>query len=127
MSMSRRTFGRFAATGAAATAVTAVQAQPAAPTIRWRLTSSFPKSVDALWGASTPAAYRLTSVPSDAGTVLMHADNRRVNHLNGDVMSAGRLPLRCTCPPVSLRRHRRRSLLECAPGAGQVEVSDLTG
>src|SRR6478672_9469689 len=26
-------------------------------------------------------------VPSDAGTVLMHADNRRVDHLRGGVMS----------------------------------------
>src|SRR5262245_34776532 len=64
MSMSRRNFSRFAATGAAATAATAVQAQPAAPTIRWRLTSSFPKSVDALWGAS-PTVARLIGEMTD--------------------------------------------------------------
>src|SRR5262249_35706843 len=27
--------------------------------------------------------------PSDAGTVLMHADNRRIDHLHGGVMRAG--------------------------------------
>jgi hypothetical protein len=30
----------------------------------------------------------LFSIPSDAGTVVMHADNRRVDHLYGGAMSA---------------------------------------
>jgi hypothetical protein len=37
--------------------------------------------------ASRPS-HGLSSIPSDAGTVLMHADNGRVDHLQGDVMSA---------------------------------------
>jgi len=38
--------------------------------------------------ASRPS-HGLFSVPSDARTVLMHADNRGVDHLHGGVMSAG--------------------------------------
>jgi hypothetical protein len=30
--------------------------------------------------------HRLSSVPSDAGTMLMHTDDRRVDHLHGSVM-----------------------------------------
>jgi TRAP-type mannitol/chloroaromatic compound transport system substrate-binding protein len=54
MTVSRRTFARAAAAGAAVVAAPAV-AQPA-PTLKWRLTSSFPKNVDALWGASPTVA-----------------------------------------------------------------------
>src|SRR5262249_559537 len=34
-------------------------------------------------------SHGLSFIPSDAGTVLMHADNRRVDHLYGVIMSAG--------------------------------------
>jgi hypothetical protein len=30
----------------------------------------------------------LSSIPVDAGAVLMHADNRRVDHLQSDIMGA---------------------------------------
>src|SRR5215217_284507 len=38
--------------------------------------------------ASRPA-HGLSSIPSDAGTVLVHADYRRVDHLHGGIMSGG--------------------------------------
>jgi TRAP-type mannitol/chloroaromatic compound transport system substrate-binding protein len=55
MTFSRRHFAQFAATGALATAVAPAHAQ-SGPAIRWRLASSFPKSVDALWGAALTLA-----------------------------------------------------------------------
>ncbi len=51
--MQRRSFLRQAATGAAATAAVAAPAIVSAqPTVRWRLASSYPKSLDTLFGAS---------------------------------------------------------------------------
>jgi TRAP-type mannitol/chloroaromatic compound transport system substrate-binding protein len=55
MTISRRHFGQFAAAGAVAAAALPARAQTG-PSIRWRLASSFPKSVDALWGAAVTVA-----------------------------------------------------------------------
>ena len=49
MTVSRRNFARLAAAGTAAVASPAIAQQPA---IKWRLTSSFPKAIEGLWGAS---------------------------------------------------------------------------
>lgn len=54
--VSRRHFGRLAAAGAAAAAVSPAFAQQTSETVKWRLTSSFPKSLDTLFGASTTIA-----------------------------------------------------------------------
>jgi len=56
MTISRRHFGSVAAAGAVAAVATPVAAQQAGASIKWRLASSFPKSVDALWGASPTVA-----------------------------------------------------------------------
>src|SRR6266851_6135210 len=54
--MQRRKFLRSAGIGAAATATTAALAAPAiaqsSPELKWRLASSFPKSLDTIYGAS---------------------------------------------------------------------------
>jgi TRAP-type mannitol/chloroaromatic compound transport system substrate-binding protein len=63
MGLSRRTFGRVAATGAAAVVAAPALAQSAA-SVKWRLTSSFPKNLDALWGAS-PTVAKLIGEMSD--------------------------------------------------------------
>ena len=54
--VSRRHFGRLAAAGAAAAAASPALAQQTSETVKWRLTSSFPKSLDTLFGASTTIA-----------------------------------------------------------------------
>ena len=62
MTVSRRNFARLAAaTGATTIAAPAIAQQP---TIKWRLTSSFPKSLEGLWGAS-PTVAKLVSEMSD--------------------------------------------------------------
>ena len=53
MTISRRNFARFAATGGAVAVASPAIAQAA---IKWRLASSFPKSLDGLWGASPTVA-----------------------------------------------------------------------
>src|SRR6266571_2116407 len=61
MTVSRRTFARLAAVGTAAVASPAVAQQP---TVKWRLASSFPKSIEGLWGAS-PTVAKFVSEMSD--------------------------------------------------------------
>jgi TRAP-type mannitol/chloroaromatic compound transport system substrate-binding protein len=60
MSVSRRTFARLAA----ASTVVASPAIAQQAAIRWRLASSFPKSIEGLWGAS-PTVARFVSEMSD--------------------------------------------------------------
>ena len=56
--MQRRDLFRFAGLGVAATAVSPAQAADL-PTVRWRLASSFPKSLDTIYGAADVLADRL--------------------------------------------------------------------
>src|ERR1700751_718044 len=50
--MKRRDFLKVSAAGAAATAVAAPAIAQSSPEIKWRMTSSFPKSLDTLFGGS---------------------------------------------------------------------------
>jgi TRAP-type mannitol/chloroaromatic compound transport system substrate-binding protein len=54
MTVSRRNFARLAAASSAVALATPAIAQQ--PTIKWRLTSSFPKQLEGLWGASLTIA-----------------------------------------------------------------------
>src|SRR5580704_5339633 len=50
--MKRRDFLKISATGAAVTAIASPAIAQSSPEIKWRMTSSFPKSLDTLYGAS---------------------------------------------------------------------------
>ena len=50
--MQRRQFLRTAAAGAAATAIAKPAVAQSMPELKWRLTSSYPKSLDTIFGAS---------------------------------------------------------------------------
>jgi len=55
-SISRRRFGRLAAAGLATAAAVPALAQATGGAVRWRLTSSFPKNLDTLFGAAATIA-----------------------------------------------------------------------
>src|SRR5215510_13320232 len=50
--MKRRDFLKVSAAGAAATAIAAPAIAQSSPEIKWRLTSSFPKSLDTIYGGA---------------------------------------------------------------------------
>jgi len=54
MTVSRRNFARLSAASAAVAVASPAIAQQ--PTLKWRLASSFPKSIDGLWGAAVTVA-----------------------------------------------------------------------
>ena len=54
--MKRRDFLKVSAAGAAATAVAAPAIAQSSPEIKWRLTSSFPKSLDTIYGGADQVA-----------------------------------------------------------------------
>src|SRR3989475_9756768 len=54
--MKRRDFLKVSAAGAAATAVASPAIAQSSPEIKWRLTSSFPKSLDTIYGGAEQGA-----------------------------------------------------------------------
>jgi TRAP-type mannitol/chloroaromatic compound transport system substrate-binding protein len=68
-SISRRHFARVAAAGLTAAAAAPAMAQQTSETVRWRLTSSFPKNLDTLFGAAQTIA-RVTGELTDGKFVI---------------------------------------------------------
>src|SRR5689334_23390425 len=50
--MKRRDFLKVSAAGAAATAIASPSVAQSSPEVKWRLTSSFPKSLDTIYGGA---------------------------------------------------------------------------
>ncbi|MGB2819147.1 MAG: TRAP transporter substrate-binding protein [Burkholderiaceae bacterium] len=71
--MQRRKFLAGAGAGAAAVATIAAPAVHAQAQIRWRLASSFPKSLDTLFGAAETFAKSVTTATGGRFTVTAHA------------------------------------------------------
>jgi len=70
MTVRRRQFVPATAASLAAIAAAPAFGQQTSENVKWRLTSSFPKSLDTLWGASTTIA-RVTGEMTDGKFVLM--------------------------------------------------------
>ncbi len=72
--MQRRSFlGRAAAGAAAAAAVAAPAVVSAQATVRWRLASSFPKSLDTIYGAAEVFSKQVSAATGGKFTVSVHA------------------------------------------------------
>ncbi len=68
----------------------------------------------------------MTVIFADTETLNAHEGRARgvEDKIRVRVLSVGK---KATSPEAHGWHHRRTSPLDCAPGAGQVEVSDLTG
>jgi TRAP-type mannitol/chloroaromatic compound transport system substrate-binding protein len=64
MNTNRRSFMTGAAAVSAAAAAQAVAQAPALPNVRWRMTSSFPKSLDTIYGGAEVLAKRWMRSPA---------------------------------------------------------------
>ena len=62
--MKRRDFLKVSAAGAAATAVAAPAIAQSSPEVKWRLTSSFPKSLDTIYGGAEYFAKQVAEIPN---------------------------------------------------------------
>ena len=60
--MKRRAFLKTAAIGAASAAVASPAVAQTMPSVKWRLTSSYPKSLDTVYGACTRIAKRVAGL-----------------------------------------------------------------
>src|SRR4051812_27909252 len=79
--MDRRTFIKRAgvvASGAAATAVAAPAIAQDAPELKWRLTSSFPKALDTIFGAAEVFAKTIAEATDGKFQIQVFASNEIV-------------------------------------------------
>ena len=88
--MKRRQFLKSASLGLAVTAVAKPALAQSNPTIRWRLTSSFPKSLDAIYGASDTIARIVAESTDNQFQMQTFAAGEIVPGLNAmDAVSSG--------------------------------------
>ena len=93
--MERRSFLRRAGVGATVGAAVAAPAiVHAQPTVRWRVASSFPKSLDALFGAAETISRRVNEMSGGKFTISAHAAGEIVPGLQVlDAVQAGTIEM----------------------------------
>ena len=102
MTIKRREFIKTATVGAAATAGAAVIAAPAiaqsSPEVRWRLTSSFPKSLDTIYGAAEVFAKAVSEATDGKFQIQVFAGGEIVPALQAlDAVQNGTVEVCHTC------------------------------
>jgi TRAP-type mannitol/chloroaromatic compound transport system substrate-binding protein len=97
--MQRRNFLKTAGAGIAASAAVAAPAiAQSAPEIRWRLTSSFPRSLDTIFGTCELFAKALAEATDGKFKINVHAPNEIVGGLQAmDAVSNGTVEIAHTC------------------------------
>src|ERR1700723_908883 len=97
--MKRRDFLKVSAVGAAASAVASPAIAQSSPEIKWRMTSSFPKSLDTLFGASTEFAKYVSEMTDNKFQIQIFSAGEIVPGLQAlDATSNGTIEL---CHTVS--------------------------
>jgi TRAP-type mannitol/chloroaromatic compound transport system substrate-binding protein len=99
ITMKRRQFLTAAAAGVAASAVAAPAIAQSNPELKWRLTSSFPKSLDTLYGISEYFARRIAEITDNRFQIQCFAAGEIVPGLQaGDAVSNGTVEMCHTAP-----------------------------
>ena len=97
--MERRSFLKKAGVGIAAGAVAAPAIAQQQPAVQWRMTSSFPKSLDALYGAAETIAKRVSDVTEGKFQIRVFAGGEIVPALQAlDAVQAGTVECCHTAP-----------------------------
>lgn len=98
MKIRRRELFKVAAAGAAATTIAAPAIAQSAPEIRWRLTSSFPKSLDTIFGAAETFARAVSEATDGKFQIQVFAGGEIVPPLQAlDAVQNGTVELCHTC------------------------------
>ena len=96
--MKRRQFLQGAGVGLAASALAAPALAQSSPELRWRLTSSFPKSLDIIYGGGELFAKNLSEITDGKFQVQVFAAGEIVNAFQAaDAVSDGTVELAHTC------------------------------
>ncbi len=98
MKVRRRDFFKTAAAGVAATTIAAPAIAQSAPEIRWRLTSSFPKSLDTIFGAAETFARAVSEATDGKFQIQVFAGGEIVPPLQAmDAVQNGTVEICHTC------------------------------
>ena len=71
--MKRRQFMKVAGAGAAASAIAMPAVAQSSPEVKWRLTSSFPKSLDTIYGGGDVFAKKVAEMSGGKFQITVHA------------------------------------------------------
>src|SRR6478609_6654895 len=97
--MKRRDFLKVSAAGAAATAVASPAIAQSSPEIKWRLTSSFPKSLDTIFGGATEVAKYVAEMTDNKFQIQVFAAGEVVPGLQAlDATSNGTFAIYASVP-----------------------------
>src|SRR5258705_13015850 len=76
--MKRRDFLKVSAAGAAATAIASPAIAQSSPEIKWRMTSSFPKSLDTIYGGAEQVAKYVAEMTDNKFQIQVFAAGENV-------------------------------------------------
>ena len=116
--MKRRQFLQAASVGVAAAAVASPAIAQSSPEVKWRLTASWPKSLDTLFGGCEYFSKRVAEITDNKFQIQVFAAGEIVPGLqvldavgNGTV-EMGNTEFHCTCPLSGVKRTCSAPLLQ---------------
>src|SRR5260370_34319585 len=114
--MKRRDFLKVSAAGAAAAAVASPAIAQSSPEIKWRMTSSFPKSLDTIYGGATEFAKYVAEMTDNKFQIQVFAAGEIVPGLQAlDATSHGTVQNSHTVSYYYVRKDRTFAIYPSVP------------